>query len=258
MDNGALEQIISGIGDKQMLLVLDNFEHLMDGAAPLVSALLSACPRLKILVTSREALRVSGEWVYSVPTLPIPKEISSINMETASKFPALMLFAERARAVRSDFALTSSNIQIVASICTRLDGLPLAIELIAARIRLMSPQALLEHLSDQFIMSADGMRTDSLRQKTLHHAIGWSYALLPPEERRLFAYLSIFAGGFTMEAVESIFAGDFTDKPVRELLASLLDKSLIQRTSSEHHGDRYDTLVTIRQYARAGSCLKLR
>ena len=249
MDHAALEQLISGIGDKQMLLVLDNFEHLMEGAAPLVSALLSACPRLKILVTSREALRVSGEWVYSVPALPMPGEISSISMETASRSPALMLFAERARAVRSDFALTASNVQMVASICRRLDGLPLAIELIAARIRLMSPQALLDQLSDQFVLSADGMRADSVRQKTLQHAIGWSYALLSPEERRLFAYLSVFAGGFTLEAVESIFSQDFTGKPVRGLVASLLDKSLVQRTSDERRGGRYDMLVTIRQYA---------
>jgi len=249
-DRSALEQLINGIGDQQMLLVLDNFEHLMDGAAPLVSALLSACPRLKILVTSREALRVSGEWVYSVPTLRLPKEISSMDLETAAKFPALILFAERARAVRSDFALNAANIQTVASICVRLDGLPLAIELIAARIRLMSPQALLERLNDQFILSADGMRADSARQKTLHNAIHWSYALLPPEEQKLFAYLSIFAGGFTLEVVESIFAQNFTDKSVSDLTASLLDKSLIQRTVDKLSGIRYDMLVTIRQYAR--------
>jgi predicted ATPase/DNA-binding XRE family transcriptional regulator len=254
MDGGALEQLINGIGNKQMLLVLDNLEHLMDGAAPLVSALLSACPRLKILVTSREASRVSGEWVYSVPALTTPKEISSTNMEAVPKFPGLILFAERAHAVRTDFALTAANIKIVASICARLDGLPLAIELIAARIRLMSPQVLLEHLSDQFVLSADGMRTESARQRTLHHAIGWSYALLPPEERRLFAYLSIFAGGFTLDAVESMFSHHFKDKPVGELLASLFDKSLIQRTSNELRGDGYDMLATIRQFA--SNCLR--
>jgi len=254
IDHGALQQIINGIGDKQMLLVLDNFEHLMDGAVPLVSALLSACPRLKILVTSRESLRVSGEWVYSVPALPIPREVSSINFETASKFPAVMLFADRARAVRSDFALTAANIQIVASICKRLDGLPLAIELIAARIRLMSPQALTEHLNDQFILSANGMRADSVRQKTLHNAIDWSYTLLQPEEQKLFSYLSVFAGGFTLDAVKSIFSRTFPDKSVPYLIASLSDKSLIQRASDELRGDRYDMLVTIRQFA--SNCLR--
>ncbi len=247
-DHSAVEQVINGIRDKQTLLVLDNLEHLMDGAAPFVSTLLSACPRLKILVTSREALRVSGEWVYSVPTLRLPKEITSISMETAAQFPALTLFAERARAVRSDFALNAGNIQAVASICTQLDGLPLAIELIAARIRFMSPQTLLEHLNDQFVLSANGMRADSARQKTLHHAIGWSYALLPPEEQKLFAYLSCFAGGFTLEAAEAIFSQNFTDRSMIDLIASLLDKSLIQRSSDQLGKNRYDMLVTIRQY----------
>ncbi len=120
-DHSIQQQIINGIGDKQILLVLDNFEHLMDGAAPLVSSLLSACSRLKVMVTSRESLRVSGEWVYSVPTLKIPKENSIVNMETAHTFPALTLFTERARAVRSGFTLNADNIQTVSSICTQLD-----------------------------------------------------------------------------------------------------------------------------------------
>jgi len=244
------KQLANGIGNKGMLIVLDNCEHLIEEVARLASDLLSACSRLKILVTSREVLRVPGEWVYSVPTLPIPKEISAIDMETVSKFPALTVFAERARAVRSDFALDASNIQTVASICVQLDGLPLAIELIAARIRLMSPQALLEHLNDQFVLSANGMRAVSARQKTLQNAIGWSYNLLPPDDQKLFAYLSVFAGGFTLEAVESIFSQNFNGKSVPDLIGSLLDKSLIQSTSDKFGGIRYDMLVTIRQYAR--------
>jgi len=249
-----LEQIISGIGNKQILLVLDNFEHLMDGAASLVSNLLSACPRLKIMTTSRESLRVSGEWIYSVSTLQIPKEILSIDMEIASNFPAVTLFAVRARAVRSDFSLNAGNIQSVASICAQLDGLPLAIELIAARIRFMSPQTLLERLNDQFVMSANGMRADSERQKTLQDAIGWSYNLLSAEEQKLFTYLSIFTGGFTLEAVESIFAGLFINKSVSDLIALLLDKSLIQRTLDELGEVHFDMLVTIQQFAM--NCLR--
>jgi predicted ATPase len=248
-DYSTQQQIINGIGDKQILLVLDNFEHLMDGAAPLVSSLLSACSRLKVMVTSRESLRVSGEWVYSVPTLNIPKENSTVNMETAHTFPALTLFTERARAVRSDFMLNADNIQTVSSICAQLDGLPLAIELIAARLRLMSPQTLLERLNDQFILSANGMRADSTRQKTLENAIGWSYDLLSPDEQKLFIHLSIFSGGFTLDAVESMYSELFTNKPVRDLIALLLDKSLIRLTVNDLGEIRYDMLVTIRQFA---------
>jgi len=245
----AIERVVESIGDKQMLLVLDNVEHLIEGSAPLVSRLLSACSHLKILITSREAVRISGEWLYSVPPLNIPRENSSIDLNTASQFPALTLFIERARAVRADFALNDDNIQVVASICTQLDGLPLAIELIAARMRLMSPQALLERLNSQYVLSADGMRAESARQKTLHNAIGWSYNLLSSDEKNLFACLSIFAGGFTLDAAESIFSHMFTDKSVSDLIALLLDKSLLQRTLDARSEFRYDMLVTIKHFA---------
>jgi non-specific serine/threonine protein kinase len=244
-----MEQLIGGIGDKQMLLVLDNFEHLIEDSAPLVSRLLSACQRLKILITSREALRVPGEWLYAVPPLDIPQEESLIDLETISQFPALTLFAERARAVRSDFVLNAANVQTVAFICKKLDGLPLAIELIAARIRLMSPQVLLTHLSDQFVLSADGMRAVSARQKTLHNAIGWSYDLLSKEEQKLFARLSVFAGGFALDAAESIFARISETKSVVDLIASLLDKSLLQRTSDANGETCFTMLATIQQFA---------
>jgi tetratricopeptide (TPR) repeat protein len=170
-------------------------------------------------------------------------------METALEFPALTLFAERARAVRSDFVLTPDNIQTVSSICTQLDGLPLAIELIAARIRLMSPLALLERLNDQFILSANGMRADSVRQKTLENAIGWSYDLLSPDEQKLFIHLSVFSGGFTLDAVESMFSELLINKPVRDLIALLLDKSLIRLTVNDLGEIRYDMLSTIQQFA---------
>jgi len=246
-----LERLKDGIADKQMLLVLDNAEHLIEGIAILASELLVACSHLKILTTSREALRVPGEWLYPVPVLNIPTttQLQSIDMETASQFAALTLFSERARAVKPDFAINADNVQVVANICTQLDGLPLAIELIAARIRLLSPQALLERLSGQFTLYANGMRAVSARQKTLHNAIAWSYDLLSDEEQNLFARLSVFVGGFALDAAESVFSRTSVTKTVSELIASLLDKSLLQRTLDQRREPRFSMLVTIQQFA---------
>ena len=248
------ELLKEGIGEKEMLLVLDNCEHLIEGVASIASDLLAACPRLKILATSRESLRISGEWLYPVPVLAVPAfdtpdETSPINIETASEFPALMLFAERARAVQSDFKLTTDNIQVVATICTQLDGLPLAIELIASRIRVMSPQALLARLNDQFILSVDGLRAASERQKNLQNAITWSYNLLSVEEQKLFALLSIFSGGFMLETAEALFSQSVSEKSVTDLVTSLVDKSLLQRTSTSHDEPNFNMLVTIQQFA---------
>ncbi len=238
-----LEQLKDGIGDRQILLVLDNLEHLIDESAALVSDLLSACPCLKILATSREALRVPGEWIYPVPALKMPSgQLQS--MEQVSQYAALGLFVERARAVRPDFVPTTDHLQTVATICSQLDGLPLAIELIAARIRWMSPQTLLAKLNDQFILSADGMRAVPARHKTLNNAIRWSYDLLTPEEQNLFTRLSVFSGGFTLDAAEAIFSHTVMGKSVPELIAFLADKSLLQRTlrlpgrdTLQHAGD---------------------
>ncbi len=247
-------QLADGIGDKHILLVLDNCEHLIEDLAPLASRLLSACSRLKILSTSRESLRIPGEWLYSIPALDVPKENAPVNMETIADFPALALFTERARAVRADFVLTAENIQAVAAICIQLDGLPLAIELIASRIRFMSPQALLENLTDSFILSADGMRAVSARQKTLNNAIGWSYNFLPPEEQKLFSFLSVFSGGFTLKAIETIFSEMFTGKPVADLVASITNKSLLQRALDTRDETRFNMLGTIQQFAL--TCLR--
>jgi len=248
-DLDANQQLGESIGEKRMLLVLDNCEHLIEDVAPLASSLLSACSRLKIMTTSRETLRVSGEWLYSVSTLDMPKENSTVDMENISEFPALLLFAERARAARSDFEINTANIQTVASICAQLDGLPLAIELIAARIRLMPPRVLLERLNDQFILSADGMRAVSMRQKSLNNVIGWSYSLLSSEEQKLFAFLSVFSGGFRLDAAEAIFSQAVMDKSVSDLTTSLLDKSLLQQVFDEHGRSRFTMLVTIQRFA---------
>ncbi len=244
-----VKQIAQGIGDRRMLIVLDNCEHLIDDVSPLASELLSACPFLKIIATSRESLRIPGERLYHIPTLNVPKENFTVDVTSAASFPALTLFAERARAVRADFMLTAENIQAVAAICAQLDGLPLAIELISTRIRLMSPQALLERLTDSFVLSADGMRAVSARQKTLNNAIGWSYSFLPAEEQKLFSSLSVFSGGFTLKSVEAAFSGTFTGKLMADLVASLSDKSLLQRTLDNRGETRFNMLVTIQQFA---------
>lgn len=243
------ELLKKGIGEKEMLLVLDNSEHLIGGVASIASELLSACPRLKILVTSRESLRVPGEWLYTVPAFDLPAEHFSVDVENVSQYPALVLFAERARAVRADFLLTSENIEAVTAICARLDGLPLVIELMAARMRLMSPQALLDRLTGQFVLTADGMRAASERQKTLRNAIDWSYNLLSEQEQKLFVYLSVFSGSFTLAEAEAIFAHTVSEKSVPELLTLLLDKSLIRRVANESREDRYEMLMTIQEYA---------
>lgn len=250
-DISTTEQLKEGMGDKDLLLVLDNCEHLIDEVASLAADLLSACPHLKILATSRESLRIPGEWLYAVPAFDLPTESFSLDVEDASKYPALTLFAERARAVRSDFSLNADNIKTIAEICARLDGLPLVIELIAARMRLMTPQALLDRLSGQFVLTADGMRAASERQKTLHNAIAWSYNLLPPEEQKLFAFLSVFSGGFTLEAVETMFSQKIAEKSLPNLIALLLDKSLLKLAPDleEKAETRYTMLVTIREFA---------
>lgn len=245
----AYQQLVQAIGDKQVLLVIDNCEHLIEDVAPLLAEILSACPWLKILATSREPLRIPGEWLYPVPTLTLPASNSHPDIEAAANFSALTLFSERARAARSDFTLNDDNIQSVTAICTQLDGLPLAIELIAARVRLLSPQALLERLSGEFVLSADGMRAVPVRQKTLYNAIGWSYALLSAEEQQLFAYLAVFTGGFTLEAAESIFSVKFSDKSISALITSLSDKSLLRQSLDARGDPRLLMLVTIRQFA---------
>ena len=251
IDQYPLRRLEKGIGEKKLLLVLDNVEHLIEETATLVSNLLSACPDLKILATSREALRVQGEWLYPVPTLKVPNVNSSIDMESVSQFSALTLFVERARAVRSDFVLNTNNVKTIALICTRLDCLPLAIELIAARARFMSPQTLLTKLNDQFVLSADGVRAVSARQKTWHNAISWSYNLLAEPERILFRRLAIFAGGFTLEAAKVVCGLDELDgKDIFDLLGRLIDKSLVVVEGvTTHNETRYYLLETIREYA---------
>jgi len=241
------EHLIEGIGNKRMLLVLDNCEHLIEDVARLASSLLSACSRLRILITSREALGIPGEWLYSVPALDMPKEYAIVDVETVSEFPALVLFAERARAARSDFALNAENIRSVASICAQLDGLPLAIELIAARVKTLSIEQIAARLDDRFALLTSGSRIGPSRQQTLRATLDWSYELLTETERELFRQLSVFVGGFTLEALESVALLD-SNPSILDALSRLVDKSLLLVEQQDQA--RYRFLEPIRQYAR--------
>jgi predicted ATPase/transcriptional regulator with XRE-family HTH domain len=252
--DSAEQYVAEGIGDKRMLLVLDNCEHLIEAVAAFVLGLLSACPNLRVLATSREPLHIAGERLYPLPSFDVPGEDSQVDQatvsETATRFPILALFAERAGAVQPDFALTAGNIAIVSNICRQLDGLPLAVELIAARISSMSPPALLERLDDLLLVLAQGMRGVPTRQQSLNNAIDWSYRLLTEEERALFALLSVFSGGFTLAAVEGTLSRAFSVETVARLLFSLVDKSLVQRTIDFQDESRYVMLTTIQGFAR--------
>src|SRR5688500_17263609 len=189
------------LGDKALLLVLDNFES-VTAAAPVVAELLAACPRLKALVTSRAVLRVSGEHDFPVPPLPLPDLARLPSLEQLAQHGAVRLFVERAAAARSDFALTEANAVAVASICRRLDGLPLAIELAAARVSLLPPAALLARLERRLPLLTGGPRDQPARLQTMRNAIAWSYDLLAPTEQALFRRLAVVAGGCTLEAAE--------------------------------------------------------
>src|SRR5579863_5772719 len=180
--------------DKQRLLVLDNFEQIIE-AAPLLTELLEACPDLKILVTSREVLRLRGEQQFVVPPLALPDTRHLPEAGLLAQFSAVNLFLQRAQAIRSDFQLTTDNAATIAQICVRLDGLPLAIELAAARITLLPPQALLARLGQRFTLLTGGVRDAPARQQTLRNTIAWSYDLLEASEQRLFRRLCAFVGG---------------------------------------------------------------
>ena len=232
--------------------MLDNFEHVID-AAPLVDDLLRRCPWLHVLTTSRQPLRVRGERQVPVLPLALPAQSPGAARLTAGDvlhYPAVALFLDRAQAVQPDFAITDANAAVVAELCRRLDGLPLAIELVAARIKLLPPDELLAHLSGPWMLSVDGLRDVSARQKTLRGAMGWSYDLLTPTEQTLFRRLAVFVGGCTLEAAEAVCAPT-SPSPTHVLdgIASLLDKSLLRREIGLYGEFRYVMLETIREYA---------
>jgi predicted ATPase len=234
--------------DQPMLLLLDNFEHLVS-AAQVISDLLSVGPKLKIVVTSQSPLHVYGEHEFPVPPLAVPDLKSLLPLDMLSRLPAIALFAERARAVKRDFALTNENAPAVAAVCARLDGLPLAIELAAARIKLLSPSAMLARLESCLNLLTGGARDLPTRQQTLRGTVDWSYGLLNPAEQTLFRRLSVFTGGCTLEAVEAVCdtAGDL-GLDALDGMTSMVDKSLAQQVEAAGE-TRFVMLSTIREYA---------
>ena len=241
------ERLKAFLAEKQILLLLDNFEQIL-ATAPQIAELLAVCPLLKILITSRAPLRIRPERQFSVSPLEIPDLTHLPDVESISQYSAVALFIERAQAVQSDFMLTRENSLTISTICMRLDGLPLAIELISARVKLLSPASLLERLHGRLILQSDGLRDIEPRHRTLNAAIDWSYQLLNVEEQRLFRQLGVFVGGWTMEAAESIHVEN-TNLNVLDGLASLLDKNLVRRDTTPDGAPRFMMLGTIREYA---------
>jgi predicted ATPase len=231
-----------------MLLLIDNFEHLL-AAAPLLSELLALAPNLKMMVTSRAALRVHDENEFPLPPLALPARKATPSVQELSQCPAIALFVQRAVAVKPDFALTDENASAVTEICTRLDGLPLALQLAAARIKLLSPSAMRNRLASRLQLLTSGARDLPARQQTLRQAIDWSYDLLSEPEQKLFRRLSVFAGGFTLEAAESVC--DTKQDLGLDLLdgmASMVDNSMARQIEQSDEEPRFAMLETIREY----------
>ncbi len=251
-DQGAqplLDTLKDYLREKQMLLVFDNLEQVV-AAAPLVADLLAVAPRLKALVTSRIVLHLRGEQEFSVPPLPVPDPRRLPQLSELSQYAAVELFVQRAVNVKPDFEVTDDNAAAVAEICYRLDGLPLAIELAAARIKLFPPQTLLQRLTRRLKVLTGGSRDLPARQQTLRDAITWSYDLLSASERILFHRLAVFIGGFTLDAAEAVCnASDDLDIDVLDGIASLVDKSLLRQQEQADGEPRFVMLETLREYA---------
>ena len=244
---GATDRLAEHIGTGTMLLVLDNFEQ-VTAAAPAVASLLASVPNLTLLVSSRSALRISGEQEYPVPPLGLPDPERLPPLDQLSQFEAVALFIERARAVKPDFQVTNENAPAVAEICVRLDGLPLAIELAAARIRIFTPQAMLSRLDRRLGLAAGGGRDLPERQQTLRGAIAWSHDMLDEMDRALFACLSVFVGGASLEAIERVCGEEVEGDPL-EPLTSLVEKSLVHQSEGVEGEPRFRMLETIREFA---------
>lgn len=235
------------LADRGALIVLDNCEHLVAACAEVARQILQAAPKVRIVATSRERLNVRGEQVYRLEPLATPGTGAALAASVLERFDAPRLFVDRARAVRPDFALTEANAGTVAGICQRVDGIPLALELAAARIGTLPVEVIAERLADRFRLLRQGDRTALPRQQTLRALIDWSHDLLDARERTLFRRLSVFAGGFTLDAAEAVAAhGDLARDDVLELLAQLVEKSLVTLDAA---GERYVMLETVRQYA---------
>ncbi len=244
------ETISEYLAPKSVLLILDNCEHLLTGCAQLADDLLQACPKLRILATSREALGVPGERVHQVPGLSFPDSEKLPSPGQLTRFEAVQLFVDRACLRKPGFVVTPANAASVAKVCHRLDGIPLAIELAAARVRVLSVEQIAERLDDRFRLLTEGSRTGLPHHQTLRMTMDWSYELLSKPEAALLRRLSVFAGGFSLEAVEAVCADELVDsREILDLLQHLIDKSTVV---SEDHGEavRYRLLETVRQYGQ--------
>jgi predicted ATPase/class 3 adenylate cyclase/DNA-binding CsgD family transcriptional regulator len=243
-----LDSVSACLREKEVLLLLDNFEQVVEAAVE-VAALLARCPKLNVLVTSRAVLHVRGEHEFAVPPLAIPDPGHLPDLVALLQYEAVALFIARAQAVKPAFQVTNANAPAIAEICFRLDGLPLAIELAATRSKLLPPQALLARLGQRFTLLTSGAQDVPARQQTLRNTITWSYDLLDAGEQRLFRRLSVFAGGATLEAIEALSTA-LGDEPGQSLdgIASLIDKSLLQQSEQEAIEPRFVMLETIREY----------
>jgi predicted ATPase/tetratricopeptide (TPR) repeat protein len=235
--------------DKEMLLLLDNFEQVLE-AAPRVVELMESCPKLRFVVTSRAPLRVRGERELFVPPLGVPLTSGNLDLQIVSQYTAVQLFIQRATSIKPDFAITNENAPAVAEICHRLDGLPLAIELAAARIKMMTPRELLSRLENSFDVLRGGVRELPERQQTLRDAIGWSYDLLSDSTKKLFRRLSVFVGGWTMDAAEQVCNVDNDlGFEIMDAMETLVDNSLLIQSQDVDGQTRFGMLETIREYA---------
>src|SRR5215470_2199965 len=251
------EQVQAVLRERHLLLLLDNFEQVVQGA-PQLASLLVSCPGLRLLVTSRAALHLSGEHEFPISPLAVPDLTQLPSPEALTQEASVRLFVLRTQAIQPAFGVTPANARAIAEICVQLDGLPLAIELAAARSKLLPPQALLKRLSHRLEVLTGGAQDLPARQQTLRNTLQWSYDLLTAEEQRLFRWLSIFVGGCTLEAAEAVCqadqAGGEQAFSVLEGVASLLDKSLVRQTEREGKAPRIAMLETIREFGLA--CLE--
>ena len=247
----AWELVLMHLRSRRVLLVLDNFEHLL-GAAPLLTELLGACPDLALLVTSRTALRVRGEHRMAIGPLATPTADEQPPTPEVAAYPAVRLFVDRVREVTPEFSLDDSNVAAVAEICRRLDGIPLALELAAARTQLLPPAALLQRLDHRLNLLSSGPVDLPERQRTLRNTLAWSYDLLDPTDRALFRRLAVFAGGWTLEAAEAVCAdADLPAADVLHRLGALIDSSLVQVRRLDEAGaePRFGMHEIVREYA---------
>jgi predicted ATPase/DNA-binding SARP family transcriptional activator len=242
--------LVDALKNKEMLLVLDNCEHLVDACAHLVETLLLSCPRLRVLATSREALNIAAETTWLVPSLSLPDPLRQPTAGELEGYGSARLFVERARHRRTGFTPGPRNAGAVADICRRLEGMPLAIELAAARVGVLSVEQISERLEDSLKLLTGGGRTKDLRHQTLRGTLDWSYELLDEPERDLFGRLSVFAGGWTLEASEAVGLGSGIGGEVLILIFRLVDKSLVMAEAIGDGGMRYRLLEPVRQYAR--------